>query len=422
MQQLKSGSDCCAYVYEQARTAPGRNSVLDSDGQRVLVIQNWQDADRIMRVNMANYPKNLRWLEQIAGSSRVTEEGQAWRFRRSLSQAAFSRYDEHKAATVSARHAQNIAQALARSASAVLDEQLIHREVFAIFTEMFLELDAQDIPMHHRSATQLVEWASQYAFVTAKPTAGRFSREQLRDILQLKNATTEALQCLRSQPQPAPMLAKMLEAEQHEAENFRMEREIVTLMGAGTDTVTYSIGWALYLLAQNPKLQERLHAAIAQIYAEHSDVVARQQALGACPELKYFLSELLRIYPPVPFVTRRAQASDQLSDLQVQADDAVVVSLVGINEKTRDRANPWLPDIDAARQEGHGPGTSTHTSFIWGPRVCAGRNFAMLELGVVLAELVQQLRFEVSEPAAIELEWVGQMRRKGGHRIRVGIR
>ena len=422
MQQLKSGSDCCNYLYEQAQTAPGRNSVLESEGQRVVVIQHWEDADRIMRVNMANYPKNLRWLEQIAGSSRVTEEGQAWRFRRSLSQAAFSRFDPRQAVTVSTLHAQNIAHGLARSASTILDEQLIHREVFSIFTQMFLALKAQDIPMHHRNASQLVEWASQYAFVVAKPAAGRFSHAQLRDILQLKNATTQALQGLRSIAQPAPMLAKMLEAEQSDADNFRLEREIITLMGAGTDTVSYSLGWAMHLLAQNPGLQARVHTAVAQVYAGNSDATTRHQALADCAELQGFVSELLRLYPPVPFVTRRARDFDQLSDLAVQADDAVVVSLVGINHKARQRPNPWLPDIDAALQEGKGAGTSTHTSFIWGPRVCAGRNFAILELRVVLAELLHQLRFEVSEQVPVELEWVGQMRRKGGQRVRVAVR
>ncbi|MCX6907582.1 MAG: hypothetical protein NTY01_06015, partial [Verrucomicrobia bacterium] len=68
--------------------------------------------------------------------------------------------------------------------------------------------------------------------------------------------------------------------------------------------------------------------------------------------------------------------------------------------------------------EGLGAGTGTHSSFIWGPRVCGGRNFALRELTTVLGVLIDQLRFEVTRDEPLEFEWVGQMRRQGGHRVR----
>ena len=94
------------------------------------------------------------------------------------------------------------------------------------------------------------------------------------------------------------------------------------------------------------------------------------------------------------------------------------MSLVGINTKGLQRANPWVPDIDAAAQEGSGMGTGAHTGFIWGPRVCGGRNFSLLELTIVLSELLHDLRFEATENTSLEYEWIGQMRRKGGHRVK----
>lgn len=426
MRQLNTASDCCSYLYEQARIAPGCNSLIESDGRRVLVIQNWIDADRIMRRNLANYPKNLHWFVQVAGNSRLTDEGEDWKFRWALTQPFFSKYDHVRGNEVCLLHAEHIASHLAASRAPVLDEDVIHEGMLSIFTQMFLEVALQDIPMPHCHASRLIELASAYAFTAPGGEGGGQTRghssEHIREILRLRKQTFSALQYFRHLPQLGPMLRAMLEAESVPGFNFQFEKELIMLFGAGTDTAAYSVGWALHLLALHPALQQRLQASLEVVYARHRDTAERCQALAACDDLKYFIAELLRLYPPLPFVTRVALSEDQLSDMHVQKGDVVIVSLVGINHKGLRRADPWIPDIDAAMQEGQGMGTGTHSSFIWGPRVCGGRNFALQELGIVLAELINRLSFEVSEQAPLEYEWVGQMRRLGGHRVRAVTR
>lgn len=426
MKHLNNASDCCTYLYEQAKLAPGRNSLIESDGRRVLVIQDWTDADHIMRRKLANYPKNLHWFVQVAGNSRLTDEGEDWKFRRALSQPFFSKYDHDRGCEVSWLHAQHMAGHLAASGGALLDEDLIHASMLAIFTQMFLEVELQDIAMPHGNASRLIELASAYAFTAPGAASGGAGRAQshahIREILQLRKETFAALQHLRQLPEPTAMLKTMLAAESAPGFDFQFEKELIMLFGAGTDTAAYSIGWALHLLAMYPALQQRLQTSVGAVYTTHAAPTQRNLALLACDDLKFFIAELLRLYPPLPFVTRVALDADQLSDLQVQAGDVVIVSLVGVNHHGLRRVNPWVPDIDAARLEGQGPGSGTHSSFIWGPRVCGGRNFALLELSIVLAELIQRLQFEVSEQAPLEYEWVGQMRRKGRHRVRVSAR
>lgn len=426
MKYLDNASDCCTYLYEQARVAPGRNSLMESDGRRVLVIQDWADADQIMRRKLANYPKNLHWFVQVAGNSRLTDEGEDWKFRRALSQPFFSKYDHARGCEVTWQHAQSMAGHLAASGGELLNEALIHESMLAIFTQMFLEVALQDIPMPHSNASRLIELASAYAFTApgaAPDEAARAqARQHIREILQLRKDTFAALQHLRDLPPSSPMLQAMLAAESAHGFDFQFEKELIMLFGAGTDTAAYSIGWALHLLAQYPALQQRLQTSVDAVYAQHPDAKQRGQALATCDALKFFIAELLRLYPPLPFVTRLAAGPDQLSDLQVLTDDVLIVSLVGVNYNGLRRANPWVPDIDAAQQEGQGIGSGTHSSFIWGPRVCGGRNFALLELSIVLAELVHRLQFQVSEQVPLEYEWVGQMRRKGSHRVRVTAR
>ena len=122
MKHLSNGSDFCQFLYDTAASDPGRNLVFETDGQRVIVIQKAEDADIVMRRNLANYPKNLRWFEQVAGNSRLTDEGEAWKFRWSLSQPFFSKYDAERGYEVSLIHARNMARRLPQAQGVLLDE------------------------------------------------------------------------------------------------------------------------------------------------------------------------------------------------------------------------------------------------------------------------------------------------------------
>lgn len=417
---MNSASDCCNYLYAQARHAPGRNSVIDSNGKRVVVVQDLADADAIMRRKMAIYEKRMHWFARVAGNSRLTDDGAAWRFRWGLSQPFLSKYDPQRAQSVCLFHARQLTRALADAPGQRLNEKRIHESVISVFTQMFLEIELQDIPMAHDSASRLIELASVYAFTAPGAERSVYKQEDIRDIFYWRKHVFDALQHLRHLPEPAPLLQKLLDAESVDGFDFRFEKELITLFGAASDTTSYSLGWAAHLLASFPALQARLQASVDGIYARHADDEhALCDALQACGDLKFFVAELLRLYPPLPFVTRVALQDDRLSDTEVHAEDVVLVSLVGVNQKGLRRDDPWVPDIDAATREGVGLGTGVQSSFTWGPRVCGGRSFALLELNIVLGELIHRLSFRAMEEAPMEYEWVGQMRRLGGHRVEV---
>ncbi|MEG0920032.1 MAG: cytochrome P450 [Comamonas sp.] len=416
-------SQFCHYLYDLARDRPRLNEICPQhDGRRMLVIQNLDDADRVMRRNVDNYLKNFRWFTQVAGNSRLTDDGEQWKFRQDLSQPYLGKYDASRAFAISTAHGQHMARHLALAPDAeILDEGLIHQSMLSIFTQMFLEVELARLPMAHDSASRLIELASSYAFVAPGQESIKDNKAHIREILQLRKTIFNALQCLRGDAFPrSPMLEAMLEAEAAPGFDFSFEKELTMLFGAGTDTASYSIGWALYLLATNPGLQERLHAGLRDVYIAHGkDRLALQAAIAQHVDLRSFISELLRLYPPLPFITRLAHKQDKLSDMAVEPGDVVVVSLVGVNHRALERADPWKPDLDAATQEGFGMGTGSISSFVWGKRVCGGRSFALVELAAVLSVLIVQLRVEVSRQEPMIYEWVGQMRRKGGHRLKI---
>jgi hypothetical protein len=86
-------SEFCNLLYQLAARRPGRNVELELNGVPVMIVQDIDDANRVLRANAANYRKNLNWFRQALGASRLTEDGEAWRVRRDASQEFLVRFD-----------------------------------------------------------------------------------------------------------------------------------------------------------------------------------------------------------------------------------------------------------------------------------------------------------------------------------------
>ena len=110
-----------------------------------------------------------------------------------------------------------------------------------------------------------------------------------------------------------------------------MRAWIATTFFAGTDTTTHAIENALYLLMTVPGLQEELRA-------------------GDAETVERFAEEVLRLYPSVHFMRRRANEDFELAGRRIKRDDALLMLDAGAN---RDPARFTAPhDIDLAATAG----------------------------------------------------------------------
>jgi cytochrome P450 len=124
------------------------------------------------------------------------------------------------------------------------------------------------------------------------------------------------------------------------------------------------------------------------------------------PQVRYarqVLEESLRLYPPSVVLPRQANGPDVLGGHAVPEDAAVLVSQYVVHRHPDfwDEPEPFdperfLPERAAARHR------FTFIPFGGGPRVCIGREFALMEGQIVLAILARALRFEtVAERAVV---------------------
>ena len=195
--------------------------------------------------------------------------------------------------------------------------------------------------------------------------------------------------------------------------NFEQIRnEAVVILMAGHETTANSLAWAIYLISQSPsvekKMLEELQSVLGNKPAEHDDL----------PRLKYtraIFEEAMRLYPPVPILSRVAENEDFISDRHIPKGSIMMVIpwLLHRHETFWKKPHQFIPERFTSelsdRQEKY-----AYLPFSAGPRFCLGAAFGLMEATICLATLIQQFSFQVSNEASIGYECRLTLRPKNG--------
>jgi cytochrome P450 len=117
--------------------------------------------------------------------------------------------------------------------------------------------------------------------------------------------------------------------------------------------------------------------------------------LGALRITQQVLKESMRLYSPVPVMSRRAAEPIELGGHSVPDGGTIIIPIFCIHRHRQlwddpDRFDPtrFTPEREAAHAR------TQFMPFGAGPRICLGSAFAMTEATVILATLVRAARFE----------------------------
>jgi cytochrome P450 len=156
---------------------------------------------------------------------------------------------------------------------------------------------------------------------------------------------------------------------------------------AGHETTANAITWTLFLLAAQPELQEELAVEAQLALADGAEDVADR-----VPRLKLFLTESMRLYPPVPRFDRQAVAPDRIGEHAVEPGDIVSIWPWMLHRHRKYWENPDAFDIDRFAEKG-GRHRFQYLPFGGGPRTCVGAQFATAEALTILAQWLGEWRF-----------------------------
>ncbi|KAF7656779.1 hypothetical protein LDENG_00036200 [Lucifuga dentata] len=170
------------------------------------------------------------------------------------------------------------------------------------------------------------------------------------------------------------------------------------IFGAGVETTTTVLKWAVTYLIHYPQVQKRIQEELdSQVGVDRTPQLSDR---GSLPYLEATIREVLRIRPVAPLLIPHVALSDtSIGDFTVRKGTRVIINLWSIHHDEKEWKNPQLFDPGRfLNSEGTGlviPSPS-FLPFGAGVRVCLGEALAKMEIFLFLSWILQ--RFTLSIP------------------------
>ncbi len=171
--------------------------------------------------------------------------------------------------------------------------------------------------------------------------------------------------------------------------------QISMLFLAGHETSATAMAWALYLLALDPQVQERVHAEAVRVYGGEPPSFHHMKRLSLTRDV---FREAMRLYPPVAVVARDATREEKVTNRAFTPGSIIFVPPWLMHRHTAHWDNPHAFDPDRfSTPNGQEAVRCAYFPFSMGPRVCAGAAFALQEGTLLLSQAVRRFRFRPVE-------------------------
>jgi len=198
------------------------------------------------------------------------------------------------------------------------------------------------------------------------------------------------------------VLSMLVDAQDEDGEamsELELRDELMTLLVAGHETTATSLAWTLYRLTRNPDALAQAHAEVDARFPKGAeidpDAVRELKWIDACAK------ETLRLNPVIPAVARRLQSPMTIGGVDLPKGVVAVPNIYLVHRNPDVWPDPHR--FDPQRFIDQRPTPYTFFPFGGGIRRCIGMAFALYEMQVVLATVLQRLTPEAVEGKRVKL-------------------
>nr|ABN80240.1 cytochrome P450 [Liposcelis bostrychophila] len=176
---------------------------------------------------------------------------------------------------------------------------------------------------------------------------------------------------------------------------------------AGFETSSTTMVLALYELALQPEIQEKVRNEIKTVLGKHNGKITYEAAFGM-DYLGNVIDETLRKYPVAGVIIRQCNKDYKIpdSDMVIPKGTSTHIPIYSLHYDSKYFPNPEKFDPDRFTEEVKSQRPRyAYLPFGEGPRHCIGMRFGLMQTRVGLIELLLNYKFEICEKSPVPLKF-----------------
>ncbi|KAK3924699.1 Cytochrome P450 6k1 [Frankliniella fusca] len=225
--------------------------------------------------------------------------------------------------------------------------------------------------------------------------------DMMQLLIQLKNqgfVAPDGEQADKSNGHSEESITKVTEKE--------MAAHVFVFFLAGFETTSTTISFALFELAKNPEAQEKLLEEIDAVLKKSKGEVTYDTIMNM-PYMEMVVQETMRMYPPVPFLTRQAMVRRQLplTDLTLDKGTRLLIPVSALHYDPRywDKPDRYDPSRFTEEAKQTRP-AMVYLPFGDGPRICIGMRMGLVQVKTALVSILSRARVSMVPGTPTEAE------------------
>ncbi|KAL6844613.1 hypothetical protein ACP4OV_025272 [Aristida adscensionis] len=165
---------------------------------------------------------------------------------------------------------------------------------------------------------------------------------------------------------------------------------------AGMETTSVLLTWTMIVLSMHPEWQDRAREEVLHLFGRNKP---EYEGLSHLKTVTMIIYEVLRLYPPASLLVRKTYKDMEIGGVTYPAGVIIEMPVLFMHHDP----NIWGSDVHEFKPDRFAEGISKASNgtmaffpFGWGPRICIGQNFAMLEAKMALCMILQSFEFELA--------------------------
>jgi len=214
----------------------------------------------------------------------------------------------------------------------------------------------------------------------------------------------------------ADVLQLLLDARDEETGTPLTEKELrdelLTMMGAGTETTALTMMWTCSFLSKYPAIRSAVEEEVRRVLGDRPPTLADVREM---PLVKQVIDESMRLRPPFYLGSRMAVGEDVIGGVKITPGSVIVAATYAMHRHPEVWPNPegfdperFTPEASKDRHP------LAFMPFGAGPKKCIGMNFATMEMQLVLPMVLQRFQLDLLPGLDPEPDPSLTLRAKGG--------